>query len=245
MIGVPPKTQPLMNSPLLGVSGEEPGKFVLGAVPVESDGSAYFRAPSGVSMFFQALDADGLAVQTMRSLAYVQPNETCACIGCHELARRGPGDGSPAAGLDPRALEAQARPAGSWPLRFDELVQPVLDRQCVRCHRPASREAKASKLDLTPAKSYDSLLTFGGQNLRGLVVERDRSVAGNCPARNSKLLALLTAEHGHEGVKLDKDSLRRLETVDGRVRPAVRLLQARSKTELREFREKLKPMLEE
>jgi len=242
---VPPKTQPLMNSPSLGVSGEEPGKFVLGAVPVESDGSAYFRAPSGVSMFFQALDADGLAVQTMRSLAYVQPNETRACIGCHESR-----DAAPATGRLPLAStrapsKLKPGPAGSWPLRFDELVQPVLDRQCVRCHRPASREAKASKLDLTPAKSYDSLLTFGGQNLRGLVVERDRSVAGNCPARNSKLLALLTAEHGHEGVKLDKDSLRRLETWMDAYAQRLGCFSAKQEAQLREFREKLKPMLEE
>ncbi|MHC4511839.1 MAG: discoidin domain-containing protein, partial [Planctomycetota bacterium] len=48
IVGVPPKTQPHMNSPSLGVSREDPGKFVLGTVPVEKDGSAYFCAPSGV-----------------------------------------------------------------------------------------------------------------------------------------------------------------------------------------------------
>ena len=84
IVGVPPKVQPHMNSPSLGVSAEDPGKFVLGTVPVEADGSAYFRVPSGVPVFFQALDADGLAVQTMRSLTYVQPGQTLSCIGCHE-----------------------------------------------------------------------------------------------------------------------------------------------------------------
>ena len=54
IVGVPPKTQPHMNNPNLGVSSEDPGKFILGTVPVEKDGSAYFRAPSGVSVFFQA-----------------------------------------------------------------------------------------------------------------------------------------------------------------------------------------------
>ena len=73
-----------MNTPSLGVSHEETGKFVLGTVPVESDGSAYFRIPSGMSVFFQALDADGFALQTMRSLTYVQPGQTLSCIGCHE-----------------------------------------------------------------------------------------------------------------------------------------------------------------
>ena len=59
VVGVPPKTQPYMNQPNIGVSGEDPAKYVLGTVPVEADGSAYFRVPSGVSLFFQALDAAG------------------------------------------------------------------------------------------------------------------------------------------------------------------------------------------
>ena len=36
--------------------GEAPGKCVLGTVPVKEDGSAWFRAPAGVIVFFQALD---------------------------------------------------------------------------------------------------------------------------------------------------------------------------------------------
>ena len=245
VIGVPPKTQPYMNSPSLGVSSEEPGKFVLGTVPVESDGSAYFRVPSGVSMFFQALDGDGLAVQTMRSLAYVQPGETRTCIGCHESREAAPAVGRVPLASARRPSKLKPGPTGSWPLRFDELVQPVLDRQCVRCHSPTSTEAKASKLDLTPARSYDSLLTFGGKNLHNLVVERDRSIAGNCPARNSKLRALLTAEHGHEGVKLDDQSLRRLETWMDTYGQRLGHFSAEQATKLREFREKLKPMLDE
>jgi hypothetical protein len=245
VIGVPPKTQPYMNSPSLGVSSEEPGKFVLGTAPVEADGSAYFRVPSGVSMFFQALDGDGLAVQTMRSLTYVQPGETHACIGCHESR-----DAAPAVRRVPLAVargpsKLKAGPAGSWPLQFAELVQPVLDRQCVRCHSPASKEAKASRLDLTPARSYDSLLTFGGKNLHNLVAERDRSLAGNCPARNSKLLALLTAPQGHEGVKLDDQSLRRLATWMDTYGQRSGHFSAQQEAKLREFHSKLKPMLEE
>ena len=54
---VPPKVQPHKNQPNLGVSSEDPGKFLLGTVPVEADGSAYFRVPSGVPVLFQAVDA--------------------------------------------------------------------------------------------------------------------------------------------------------------------------------------------
>ena len=73
LVAVPPKVQPQMNQPSLGVSSEDPGKFVLGTVPVETDGSAYFRVPSGVPVFIQALDERGIAVQTMRTLTYAMP----------------------------------------------------------------------------------------------------------------------------------------------------------------------------
>jgi len=212
IVGVPPKVQPHMNNPVLGVSAEDPGKFVLGTVPVEDDGSAYFRVPSGVSLFFQALDQDGLAVQTMRSLTYVQPNQTLSCIGCHEHR-----DTAPATAPPPlAALDAPSKltpgPTGSWPLRYDQLVQPVVEKHCVRCHSPTSDDAKAAQFDLSPAKSYGSLISYGGDDLKNLAFEKDRSIAGNCPAQKSKLMALLTEGEGHEGVRLDADSFNRLVT---------------------------------
>jgi hypothetical protein len=212
VVAVPPKVQPYMNSPKLGVSAEDPGKFVLGTAPVEADGSAFFRVPSGVSVFFQALDQQGMAVQTMRSLTYVQADQTLACIGCHE-----PRDLAPPAGRAPlAALREPSRltpgPEGSWPLRYDQLVQPVLEKHCVSCHQPGSKDQRAAKLDLTPARSYDSLLDYAGKDLEGLAKEKDRSVAGQMPAHRSKLMALLIAEKGHEGVRLDPDSFNRLVT---------------------------------
>jgi len=212
IVGVPPKVQPQMNQPSLGVSSEDPGKFVLGQVPVESDGSAYFEIPSGIPVFIQALDQDGLAVQTMRSLTYVQPGQTLACVGCHEHRDTAPPTtGVPlAASRAPSPLEPG--PEGSWPLRFDRLVQPVLDQHCVSCHRPDSDDAAAAALDLTAAKSYPSLLEFGDGDLRKLAFERDRSIAGEMPARSSRLYQLLTSPDGHYEAKLSPEDLRRLVT---------------------------------
>ncbi|MEE8450908.1 MAG: discoidin domain-containing protein [Thermoguttaceae bacterium] len=212
VIGVPPKVQPQMNSPVLGVSAEDPGKFVLGTVPVEEDGSAYFRVPSGVPVLFQAIDRDGLALQTMRSLTYVQPNQTLACIGCHDQR-----DSTPITRHMPLALLREPSkltldPSGSWPLRYDELVQPALDRLCVRCHRPDSDDAKAAALDLTPSKSYDNLLSYADNDLQKLSFERDRSYVGDMPARQSKLFSLLTEKEGHAGIQLDTDARQRLIT---------------------------------
>jgi hypothetical protein len=102
-------------------------------------------------------------------------------------------------------------PEGTWPLRYDRLVQPVLDKSCTSCHRPGSTDAKAAKLDLSdPVKSYQGLISFGGEDLKKLAFERDRSIVGECTAMKSKLYALLSAEKGHEGLRLDADGLGKL-----------------------------------
>ena len=162
IVATVPKVQPQMNLPSLGITTEEPGKFVLGTVPVEEDGSAYFRVPSGVPYFFQALDENGVTVQTMRTLVDLLPGETATCVGCHESREQAP----PSLRTLPTALKRPPSkilpdPVGTWPFRYTELVQPVLDKHCVSCHSPDSREQNAAKLDLTIHQSYHSLLSFG------------------------------------------------------------------------------------
>lgn len=207
--GMPAKVQPTMNTPPLGATGDDPGKFVLGTVPVEPDGSAYFLAPPGVPLFFQALDRDGVAVQTMRSLTYTQPGQTLACMGCHEPRNTAPSNVRPLA-----AARAPSRivpgPEGSWPLRFDRLVQPVLDAHCVGCHRPGG---KAAHLDLGAERAFAVLTTYGSPSLRDQVAAAyrlGRSVPGQGAAQNSALARLLRA--GHQGVRLDGASWERLNT---------------------------------
>ena len=212
VVGVPPKTQPEMNSPVLGVTGDDPGKCVMGTVPVEEDGSAYFRAPAGVNLFFQALDARGLAIQTMRTVTHLQAGQTLACVGCHERRSSSPPNApSLAISRPPSAL--RAGPEGSWPYRFDRLVQPVLDRHCTGCHRPGAPDPRAARLDLTAAGSYEALVSYGSPSLRDQVkaaYRLGRSIAGEGGARASRLLALLDA--GHQGVQLDGDGLERIVT---------------------------------
>ncbi len=245
VIGVPPKVQPQMNSPELGVSREEPGKFVIGEAPVEEDGSAFFRVPSGISVFFQALDADGLAIQTMRSLTYVQPGQTLACVGCHESREVSPLPGRMPLAATRAPAKLVPGPTGSWPLRYDELVQPMLDRHCTQCHGPQSEDAAAARFDLTAAVSYRNLLNFGDQDLHKLVFERDRSVVGECPAAQSKLLALLTAEDGHEGVRLGDEELRRLIVWMDTYGHLQGAFSPEQEEELRALRRTLAPMLAE
>ncbi|NLS91104.1 MAG: discoidin domain-containing protein [Planctomycetaceae bacterium] len=209
IVGVPPKVQPHMNTPSLGVSREETGKYVMGSVPVEKDGSAYFEIPSGVSVFFQALDGEGRAVQTMRSLTYVQPGEALSCVGCHENREQ-----TPTAPVTPLALLREPAKLtlgceGSWPLRFDQMVQPVLDRRCTSCHSPSG---EAPTYDLTGPKAHGSLLAYGGNDLQNLVFEKDASIPGESPSLRSKLLQYLATDDLHRKVILDADERDRLYT---------------------------------
>ncbi len=209
LVGVPVKTHPTINFPSIGLTRDDPGKFVMGTVPVEADGSAHFRVPAGVPFFVQALDEEGIAVQTMRSATSVQPGQTFTCIGCHEPRNMSPASTSPLA-LAREPSRITPGPDGSWPLGFQTLVGPVLEKHCVRCHKP---EAEGEKFDLTPEKSYDCLVGYGKPSLRDHVLARyseGRSEAGAGAAQTSVLLGLL--RDGHYEVQLDDDDLSRLVT---------------------------------
>lgn len=211
IVAVPAKTQPTMNSPEMGITRDDPGKCVLGTVPVEEDGSAFFRVPAGVTMFFQALDARGMAIQTMRSATHVQPGQTLSCVGCHE-SRMGAPVSKPVTAAVREASKLTPGPDGSWPFRFDRLVQPVLTANCVKCHGPGG---KKSDFDLTAEKAWTSLCNYGKPSLVDYVRARyaqGASAAGEGPAVDSPLLALLTKPEGHHGVKLERESLEKLIT---------------------------------
>ena len=101
-------------------------------------------------------------------------------------------------------------PDGSWPLRFDTLVEPVLKARCVSCHQP---DAEAADFDLTPRKAYDSLLDYGKPSLREHVRARylkGRSIAGACAASVNPVVKLL--RDGHYDVELSQDDWNRLYT---------------------------------
>ena len=181
----------------------------MGTVPVEADGSAWFRVPAGVTFHLHALDEEGMAIQTMRSGIYLQPGETTTCVGCHESRTTAPPNRAPlAARRQPSRL--QPGPEGSWPLDYATLVQPILDRQCLACHRPGTAGAK---FDLTRERSYEAMVGYGSPSLRNLVIQRyheQRSVAGQCEARMNPVRKLLSC--GHYGVKLLPDDWSRLVT---------------------------------
>lgn len=167
IIQIFPKSTWLANQPLIGFAGEENARAILGTVPVEPDGSARFLLPARKPLLFQALDQDGFAFQTMRSTTSVQPGERTACVGCHEHRSSAP---TPTAGV-PLAMrrppsQIKPGPLDGQPFSFVRVVQPVLDRHCIRCH---SGEKAEKGLDLTATphagftKSYWSLCGKPGE----------------------------------------------------------------------------------
>ena len=114
---------------------------ILGTVPVEEDGSAYFRVPALKSLFFVALDGEGRAVKRMQSFTQVMPGERQGCVGCHEKKTentvRRAATVSRALTRAPSDIDASTR-AFDVP-DFPRDIQPVLDRSCVKCHNPDTR----------------------------------------------------------------------------------------------------------
>ncbi len=216
VIQVFPKTTPAAAEPAIGVGAQSLARGVLGTVPVDEDGSAHFEVPAGVPIYFQALDEDGLAIQSMRSDTYLHPGERLTCIGCHERKRTTP----PRAVRSPSALQrppAKLQPdvEGSFPLTFPRLVQPVLDRHCASCHRD---EEQAPSLAATTSgkegwsQAYRSLasLAWAKHGGNGAIRKNrsSRSIPGQVGARASRLWPYL--QKGHHGVVLRAEEWHRI-----------------------------------
>lgn len=183
-------------------------RYVLGTVPVEEDGSAYFEVPANKEIFFQALDERGMAVQSMRSATYLKPGELLVCKGCHDPRHLAPSytSGFPSAlRRAPSQLTPEAEEAN--PFSYARLVQPILDRKCVPCH---SQHEKAINLSREPIQrgwfaSYINLAQNYGFWDYG---HSYRTIPGRFGARASRLRAIL--EEDHHGLELEPEEFRRL-----------------------------------
>jgi len=221
ILEVLPKTTWHANEPMVGLANASPGKQVLGTVPVEADGSAFFRAPAETPLAFQALDERGEAVQTMRSVTYLQRGENASCVGCHESRQYTPASAARptlAARRAPSAIEPA--PDGSRPLSYPRLVQPVLDQHCVRCHGPARTDG-GIVLTGEPrgrfSRSYHvlaprvSFAAWGGKPGDFRTANSEPvTQPGFFGARNSSLMTLL--RRGHYDAKLSAVDFERLAT---------------------------------
>ena len=218
VIQVLPKATAPPNVPRIGCAQQTNARAVLGTVPVEADGSVYFEAPVGKPIYFQAIDQQGTAVQSMRSATYVHPGEQLTCQGCHER-KHDPPNRPPQLPLALRRAPSKIQPdvEGSNPFNYVRLVQPVLDRHCVGCHQEKKALDLSGKLGAANgwSQSYASLaekygfyfhVTNGAFNTA--VHGGSRTIAGQFGARAAGLAKYL--DESHYGVKLPAEDRHRI-----------------------------------
>lgn len=157
--------------PLVSCGATYSPKQVWGYAQVEEDGSANFNVPAELPIYFMALDAEGRAVQRMRSFTHLMPGEVQGCTGCHAnrntITTR---SGRMPAAFDraPQKLELP-----EWGVRgfsYPVIVQPVWDKYCVECHN--SRQL-AGGVDLSGDKTDFFNVSYDILARKGTLGERD------------------------------------------------------------------------
>jgi hypothetical protein len=229
IIHVFPRTSEFETYPVIGVPVAACGRQVLGTVPVETDGSAYFKAPAGIALAFQALDELGQSVQFMRSITYLQAGENISCIGCHEHRMAAPPNRPMGLAISRAPSAIQPGPEGSKPFSYPLLVQPILDKHCVKCHGGERIEGDVILTGNVPESLEEegSCFSYSYLALAPLVKyaqwgameeEQDFRVSNSEPitmpdffgSRSSPLFKML--REGHEGVELNEEEFEGLTT---------------------------------
>ncbi|MHC4743616.1 MAG: HzsA-related protein [Planctomycetota bacterium] len=118
----------------------------IGVVPVEKDGSAYFKVPADRNIFFQALDKDFRELQRERTYVNYKPGEVRSCVGCH-----GRNNHTSDAAADSTIMALKRPPSTPQPqpcdliinggdgkagqvLHYPTDIQPIFDAKCISCH---------------------------------------------------------------------------------------------------------------
>ena len=193
----------------VGVHSSWDVKRVLGTATVEEDGSACFAIPANLPVSLQPLDAEGRAVQLMRSWLVGVPGERVSCVGCHEAR---------ADTLPPQRAMVERRPVEPltpWygqprPFAFCYEVYPVLEKYCLGCHDGAPSVGPRSKPSFKdPQVAYRTLHPY----VRRPGPEADMAIPEPLEyhASTSPLIQIL--EKGHHGRKLtdlDREARERL-----------------------------------
>ena len=219
----------------IGLDGPWDMRRTLGTVPVNPDGSAYFKVPANTPIAVQPLDAEGKSMQVMRSWFTARSGEYLSCAGCHEkqsFVARAP---RVAANIPLEEIRPWRGPERNF--EFAREVQPVLDAFCVRCHNqpdPPQSEMfgdKRWKPDLRGTSMLTNWNTrmhgrvypqFGGKfsvpyfNLVRFVrhpgIESDIHLFEPMEWHADTTELMMMLDKGHHGVKLSEEARDRLVT---------------------------------
>ncbi|MFC1497406.1 SUMF1/EgtB/PvdO family nonheme iron enzyme [Verrucomicrobiota bacterium] len=205
-------------------------KRIMGTVPVYEDGSAFFEVPANTPIFVQPIDAEGKALQLMRSWFTAMPGENLSCIGCHESQNTAPPSIRTIASRKPSSkIKTWNGPVRGF--SFDREVQPVLDRKCVGCHDGSTSSTSSRKAELTTSGKDKERPDFKAKRLHknfedkyspaymalqkyirraGLENDYHMPVPSEYQADTSHLIKML--KKGHNNVKLTRDEWERLYT---------------------------------
>jgi hypothetical protein len=183
----------------LGMSTWSPAR-VIGTVPVEEDGSAYFKVPANVPVYFQALDENMLEVRRMRSFITFGNGETRGCTGCHESRDEAP------MGLTylPKALKRS--PSHPEPPAWGDTTLPdyeahihqIFENNCAGCH---GAENPAAGLEFSSRRIDGYYQAY--RTLFGLKAEE--------PTPVHELKAWEITFGDHHNVVVDKEALVKME----------------------------------
>ncbi len=192
-------------------------KRVLGTVDVEADGSVCFEMPANTPVSFQPLDADGAAVQLMRSWTVGMPGERVSCTGCHEDNRSSITTSRTLA--DKRPIQKIRPPDadGPRPWGFATEMFPHLVASCASCHAGTApndlknlkdHRALQSVFTACPEAAYRFLHPF----IRRGGAESDLQLLDPMEfhASTSPLVQML--KKGHHGARLSETGWRQLYT---------------------------------
>ena len=170
---------------------------IIGTVPVEEDGSAYFRLPANRPLFFIAVNEKNETVKRMHSFLTVMPGEMLGCRGCHENKTTAPQDDyPPLMALKRPASQITPLPDIPYTIDYPTHIQPILDKHCVKCHNPDKPEGRITLSgDHGPcfSLSYINLFAMG-------YVSHGENKLGNTAPRTvgdvaSKLMKMLDGSH--------------------------------------------------
>ncbi len=204
------------EDPKIGHDFAGNARMYLGTVPVEEDGSAYFKAPACKPLYFQAVDESGKAVQTMLSEVYLQPSENRGCVGCHEqLQSTADNAEQRRIALNRAPSELTPGPEGTKPFSYPILIQPILDRACVSCHDGEEKSASPALTGEPEGRfnvSYQNLAPYlrWYEWLYPPSINQVVSLPGECGADMSPLTSILEDENHKDKTGLTEEDKRKI-----------------------------------